>query len=192
MEFDNIHKEILVCKQNIGSNSWLLGNRLNEVKEKKLYLQGGYGMFGEYLIKGIEMSDRTARTLMRASKEFNQKTLETWGISKCNLLIKFEEPERDEIIKTYKPSEISKRDLEIMAPSSRFKPIDKPRQEINRNDIDYFTIAENYLKGLKRSILKGKDYWDGVNLRDSFKQFVRKKVIEDLVKELKQIINDYL
>lgn len=97
-KFELYVAEVLALKRSIGENSWMIGNRLVEIKEKELFLEG-YGSWLEFLECGVEISVRSSEMFMRVARNFDQKTVLEWGVYKCDLLLNVEEIKRTEYLK---------------------------------------------------------------------------------------------
>jgi len=178
-KIETITREIIELKRNLGQNTWMLGNRLNEVKENKLYLEK-YGMFEEYLDKAVDISRSSAYSFMKIANEFDVQALGHWGSSKIGLLLSLEEPMREEVFKLHKPEDSFR---EVKETVHRLKSESQP--EVNQ-ETDFFMETENTLRALKESLADAKLRVDACQQKGSFNNYLRKQVILNLWEELKQ------
>ena len=172
---------VLELKRNIGSNLWLLGTELLQIKESKIYLEK-YGMFEEYLEKEVDLARATAYKYMQIAKEFDAQLVQEWGAKKCNLLITLKEPERKEI-------------MQIHTPSDSFEAIRKTTRALKANEdeteeIDYFVYTEEILSDTLHKINLCKDHLYGCSKKDNFKAFPRKARIIELWRNIEKEVTN--
>ena len=181
MDLEQVTREIRELKRNLGQNLWMLGNRLNLVKEEKLFLTK-YGMFEEYLEKEVDLDRSTAYRYMQIARDFDENLVQEWGAKKCNLLISLKEPVRQEILQVHKPTD----SFETVR-----QTVQRLRQEETvTEEIDYFVYTEDILFETLNKIKLCKDHIYGCNQKEGFANFPRKQRIMDLWKQVQQEVND--
>jgi len=178
MDLNKAIQEIREYKRNLGQNCWLLGRRLIEIKESKVYLEQ-YGTFEEFLEKAVDISRESAYSYIKVSKEFDVELVTHWGIKKCRLLLSVEPNVRQEVVRIHKPTE----------PFSQLKETAQrlsPKAEGNFIDFSYFLEAEDCFYETLKKQKESEDYWAGCQANELFDKYPKKKELIELFKQLKE------
>lgn len=174
--------EILQLKKTVGSSCWQIGNKLNEIKESRLYLLS-YGTWGEYLEKAADISPRSAQNFMQLASSMEKDIVEKWGATKATLLVQVSEPLRKEIMEIHNPGNSIK---EIKRSIHQLKS--EQTSKFNE-ELAYFLKTENLIVEATEKAKETVDHFKGCFFKKSFEAYPRKKNIIELIKQLKKEVN---
>jgi len=93
--------EILDFKKDISLHFWKIGERLNKIKEDKLYLEK-YHFFEEYLDKGVHFSRDSAYLYMRLASSVDMACVPQISLRRWDLLLPLKEEQREKVINIVK------------------------------------------------------------------------------------------
>jgi len=182
-------KEILALKRSAGTDFWLIGNRLNSIKDEELYLES-YGTWSEFLQRGVDLSERSAQRLMRIAREVEKEAVADWGVNKLDLLLSVEEPVQREVLDIHSPTDTIQ---EIRETVRKLKYSQEPIQATNpqRNEeLDYFLATEEHLRGAIAQMKVARSHLVGCKFKQSFTTYPRKEIISQLWEEFKVEVNN--
>lgn len=95
-DFDRLHN---IVKEHL-SKFWEVWRAIGEIKERKLYMQGGYSTWSDYCTEELGMTDRNARRILQASSVAEKYQLPTERATRE--LLKHPEEDRAEIVEIAK------------------------------------------------------------------------------------------
>ena len=173
-------QEILELKRSIGANAWLIGNRLNHIKDTKIYLEK-YGMWSEYLEKEVDISSRSAERFMRIASEYESVKVAEWGVKKLDLLLSVDEFQRKELIN-------------ISLPDDSFSDIKKKIYQLkqtNNPDVEYYVKTEEVLRETLEKLHEATDYLTSCYFKKTFETYLRHQVILNLWNEIQKEVNKH-
>ncbi|MEK6829421.1 MAG: hypothetical protein AABY15_04790, partial [Nanoarchaeota archaeon] len=113
----------------------------------------------------------------------NKEMVAQWGYRKAELLLTLEEPERREIAKIHTPCDPYK---EIEQTVRGLKYGRASIGESEQAELDYFAKTEQLLRELWEKLKEAKDHYSGCKYKSGFKDYPRKKIIEDLWQQVKK------
>ena len=175
--------EIVEFKRNVGQNMWLIGNRLLEIKETKIYLEK-YGLWSEYLLSEVDISERSAERFMRIAKDYTEKLVVEWGAHKLDLLASLEEAQQQEFIQVHSPLE-STRDIQREVQQIK---VQRPEGSV---ETDYFFKTELVLREAWEKIQEAAVHITTCRTKPDFETYPRQRVIEGTWGLITQEVNKH-
>lgn len=178
-KFDLCVHEIKELKRNLGQNVWMLGRRLQEVKESGLFYEK-YGTFEEFLEREVDIAHSTAYVYMQLAREFSMDLMEKWGINKCRLIVMMDKQVQEEFFQKHSPDD-------------KMVDIKKGIRSINQShnkygDIDFFLDTERLGLECKEKLQEWRNHYDASVLKEDFNFYRRKDIIKQQMEEFKNEI----
>ena len=133
-KLDQLTMEIMDLKTDIVSNFVKIGERLNKIKEEKLYLDKHF-YFEQYLEKEVKFSKASAYRYMKLSRVIGQQPINVLSLRKWDMIIPLDEEHRQRVIEYVKEHK-QESDLDFRKAIEQNKWPKKEEKETWANKVD--------------------------------------------------------
>lgn len=181
MKLENYTREILNLKEDIACNFWKIGNRLNEIKENKIYLEK-YKFFERYIEEEVNFSHASANRYMQLARIITREDSTQLSLRKWDMVLPLKEEKREQVIKTVEKI----KDKTGNVSDDQFKAIVTSVKEVSDEDYKELWDLESLgkrivssLDALKPSLKDFKYLYEKESRSKAWKKYPRRvKIIE--------------
>lgn len=88
-EFERLNAVVHTAKSAAGKQLWLAGESLRQIRDRELWVAGGFSSFTDYLDREAATGRQFSYKLMKVAEQFNVLIAERYGIDKLNAVVAY-------------------------------------------------------------------------------------------------------